>query len=178
MDWIGILVAVGITLLGAGSVVLVALGLPGTWALLAVALLVELVDGLYLSTEPPTTFSWWLLGVCVGLAALAELLELLAGAAGAKRGGSSRRGVVGSVIGGVVGAIVGAPFGLVIGSLAGALLGTFAGAILGELTNPGPRPGGLMRPASGAVVGRLLGTLAKVPLATAVWIALSVAAFV
>jgi len=178
MEWIGYVVAALVTLLGAGSVVLVLLGLPGTWALLAIALLVELIDAWYLPEGARTTFSWWLLAGCTALALLGELFEFLAGALGAKRAGSSRRGQVLAVVGGIAGAIAGAPFGLVIGSFVGAIAGTFLGAVIGEMTRPGMRVEQTFRPASGAVVGRVLGTLSKLPIAVVVWIALSVAAFV
>ena len=178
MAWISYLVAVIVFLSGAGSVFLVMIGLPGTWALLALAGLIELLDGLYLPGDESTTFSWWLLLGCVALAGIGELLELLAGALGAKKAGSSRRGMIASVIGGIVGAILGAPFGLILGSFCGAVVGTFAGAVLGEITHRDKGVTDTLRPAAGATVGRILGTLSKLPVAVAVWIALTVAAFV
>jgi len=178
MDWIAVLVAVLVVLAGALSVFLVVIGLPGTWLLLGLALLIELVDHWWLEGEAPVTFSWWLLGACTVLALIGELLEFLAGALGAKRGGASRRGMALAVVGGVVGGIVGVPFGLIVGAFFGAVLGTFLGAVIGELTRPGTELRDTLRPAIGASIGRVLGTLAKLPIAIAVWVALSVAAFV
>jgi uncharacterized protein YqgC (DUF456 family) len=178
LGWIAYLVAFSLTLLGALSVFAVVIGLPGTWLLIALAVGIELSDHLWSGELHPVTFGWWVLGTCVALAALGELLEFLAGALGAKRGGSSRRGMFWAVVGGIVGGIVGAPFGLVIGAFVGAAIGTFAGAVLGELGTPGRRFRETLRPATSASVGRILGTLSKLPIAVLVWITLSVAAFV
>jgi uncharacterized protein len=62
------------------------------------------------------------------LAALAQLLDFLASALGAKRMGASRRAVVGAVLGTVVGLFFGLP---------GLLLGPFVGAVAGELSASG-----------------------------------------
>jgi len=97
--------------------------------------------------------------------------------------------MIGALIGGLIGAIVGMPFGLIIGAFIGAVLGTFIGAILGELTVPLPpstdiensstrtRVRESIKPATGAVIGRVLGTLSKLPIAIAVWVVLSIHAF-
>ena len=88
--------------------------------------------------------------------------------------------MLGALLGGIVGAIVGTfviPIPLV-GSLIGALFGCGLGAIIGELNNAkDTRLKDTIKPAAGAVVGRILGTLAKLPCAIAVWVILSVAAF-
>ena len=224
MEWLAYVVASLFTLLGLGCLFLVALSLPGTWILLILALVIELVDVYYLA-PPHETFGWGLLAACLLLALLGELLEFGAGVAGAKAGGGTRRGMVGALVGGLLGAIVLTPLLPipVVGTLVGALLGTFAGALLAERTHPErgsrasgpeapgapspgtppgttaaptppaaadapsaevgrPAPGGAgwgpdLRAASGATVGRLLGTLGKLAMGIAVWLALSVAAF-
>jgi uncharacterized protein YqgC (DUF456 family) len=178
MGWLALLVGVLVALLGVASVFLVLVGLPGTWLLLGLVLLIELIDGWWLVGEPAVTFAWWLLIACLGLAVVGEVLELVAGALGAKRGGASRRGMVFAAVGGIVGGIAGAPFGLVLGAFAGAVIGTFAGAVVGELGNPNTALGDTLRPATAASIGRILGTLVKLPIAIAVAVALSVAAFV
>ena len=177
MIWIVYLVAVLVFAAGGASVFLVAVGMPGTWALLALAVVVELSSGAWLPAGEQT-FSWTLLGACLVLAIVGEILEAGAGALGAKHGGGSRRGMVLSMIGGIAGAIVGAPFGLLLGSMLGAVVGTFAGALIGELSHPDKEIGEAVRPATAATVGRILGTLSKLPIAIAVWIALTIAAFV
>lgn len=179
MTWIAMVVAVVFTVLGLGCLILVALGLPGTWIFLALALVIEFCDRWYLPTDHGTTFGWPVFLICVLLAGLGELLEFLAGVLGAKRGGSSKRGMVGALIGGILGALLGValPFPIV-GSLIGALVGTFAGAVLGEISSWNrDELHRAVGPALGATVGRLLGTLAKIPIAITVWLSLSISAF-
>jgi uncharacterized protein YqgC (DUF456 family) len=67
---------------------------------------------------------WWLLGIAsVGVVGL--LMDLTAGALGAKRVGASPRAVWGALLGTVIGIFLGLP---------GLLLGPFVGALLGELS--------------------------------------------
>ena len=155
----------------AGLALTVVVGLPGTWLMIALALVIELADGLWLPADRSVSFGWWPLGVAVAIAAAGELAEFLAGALGARRAGSTRAGAVGAVIGGLVGAIAGIPVPPpVLGSLFCSILGTFVGAIAGELATRTPPPlRGTLRPATGATIGRILGTLAKVPAAAAAW---------
>lgn len=75
-------------------------------------------------------------------ASLAEIVEFVAGAFGAKRAGGSRRGTVMAIIGSMVGAFTGAVVGLpvpIIGSVLAAILfagiGATVGAIYGEWTD-------------------------------------------
>jgi uncharacterized protein len=181
MEWLAYLVAVVFCALGALCVFSIIFSIPGAWIMLALAGVIEFCDQFYLPPERQQTFGWWVLGVCLGLVALSEVLEFAAGAAGAKSGGASRRGMIGALIGGIVGAI--ALTGLipipVIGSLIGAMVGSFAGAIIGEVSGEKPKTvGGSMKPAIGATIGRLVGTMGKLMIAIAVWAALSVSAFV
>ncbi len=156
----------------------VVLGLPGAWLVIALAVIIELVDGLYLPEGAPATFSFGVLVAAVGLAALGELVELLASAAGARHGGASRRGMIGSLIGAVLGGVAGTFLILipVVGSLLGAMLGAGIGALIGEVSAAGATVRGSLKPAGGAAIGRLLGTLGKIPFAAAVWGVLVVAA--
>lgn len=178
MAWQQVLVDILFTLAGGACVAIVALGLPGTWLLLALALAVEFTDGIYLPGEAPQTFSWPLLIACALAATVGEVLEFAAGVLGAKRSGSSARGAWGAFLGGLLGAAAGIAIPIpIVGSLIGALLGTFVGAIVGELTLPGAQVRSSLKPATGATLGRVLGTLSKIPIALLVWLALSFAAF-
>jgi uncharacterized protein len=67
---------------------------------------------------------WWLLGIAL-LGAAGLLMDLLAGALGARRAGASPRAVWGALLGALIGMFFGLP---------GVLLGPFFGAMLGELT--------------------------------------------
>ena len=173
-------VATLFSLFGLVCVFLVAVGLPGTWLLLLVALCIELLDPLWLPEGDRSTFSWWTLGAAFLLALVGEVLEFLASALGAKFGGASRRGMIGSIVGALVLGIaltilIPIP---VVGSVIGAVLGAAVGTMLAELTVPGNRFSDTLRPAQGAAIGRLLGTLGKLPCAAAVWVVLMVAAFI
>jgi uncharacterized protein YqgC (DUF456 family) len=179
MDWLHYIVIFVFALFGAGCVLSVVVSLPGTWVMLGAAVLVELLDGLYLTADQPITFGWWVLGVCLGVALFGELLEFIAGALGAKVGGGTRRGMIGAIVGGFIGGIM-LTFLLpipVIGTLVGALGGTFAGAVLGEISAEQAMPMmRSLRPAAGATIGRVLGTVAKVGIAMVVWLVLVIAA--
>lgn len=111
---------------------------------------------------------WTPVGVLVGLAALGELVEFIAGAAGVQKVGGSRRSavlaIVGSLLGGVFGMFVALPIP-VIGPLVGAILFAGAGALGGALL--GERWKGRQWPETwqvgkAAFWGRLFGTLGKI----------------
>lgn len=182
MHWLSYVVAALFLLLGAACVFLVIVQLPGGWMILGLAALIEWADRLYLPSDSRQTFDWWVLWTCLGLLVLGEVLEFVAGAAGAKRGGSSRRGMWGALIGGVLGAflLTGVFFFVpLFSTLLGAVLGTFVGAIIGEMTGRDPRGvGGSMKPALGATAGRVAGTAGKVGIATVVWLVLAASAFI
>jgi uncharacterized protein len=85
------------------------------------------------------------------LAALAVLLDVVAGALGAKRVGASRLAALGAVMGAVVGLFFGLP---------GLLLGPFAGAVIGELL----ARGGMLKAANVGMAtwaGLVFGAFAK-----------------
>lgn len=181
MDWILYIVATVFALVGLICLLLVLLSLPGTWIMLALALIIELSDGLYLSGESPTTFGWWVLLMCLAVAGFGELLEFAAGALGAKTGGGTQRGMIGAIVGGIIGAILLTPIVPipVVGTLVGALVGTFVGAVVGEVSatqNPMTVRKSI-RPAAGATIGRVLGTVGKIGTAIVVWLVLCVSAF-
>jgi uncharacterized protein YqgC (DUF456 family) len=180
LEWLDYIAAGLFTLLGTGCLALVVIGMPGTWIIILMAVALQFIQHSWAPTDAPYMFSIWILIGSVGIAALGEVLELVAGAFGAKKGGASKKGMLGALLGGIVGAIVGTfviPIPLV-GSLIGALVGCGLGAIIGELNNTKEtRLKDTIKPAAGAVIGRIMGTLAKLPCAIAVWVILSVAAF-
>jgi uncharacterized protein len=67
---------------------------------------------------------WWLLAIA-GVGVVGQMLDLFAGALGAKRVGASKQAVWGALAGTVIGVFFGLP---------GLLLGPFFGAVLGELS--------------------------------------------
>lgn len=152
----------------------VLLTLPGTWLMVLMAMLLNL-------TMEPNPFSWWTIGVAIALAALGELLELIAGGAGAKAMGASKRSVLASIGGGIVGAILGTfllPIPIV-GTVLGSALGAGIGAVVFEFTIADRRHIKHLRGiGTGAFTGRLLATVLKALVAMIMAIVLSVAAFV
>lgn len=178
-DSIPLTVGAGYALFGLLCVFLVVVGLPGTWILIAGAIVIDCLDWLWLPPGSPLTFHPLTIIAAILVGLVGEALEFALSAAGARRFGASKRGMLGAVIGGVVGAIAGTlliwiP---VVGTLVGALAGTAAGAIIGETSDGKKTIREATQPAIGAVIGRVLGTLAKLPVAVAVWIIFAIAVF-
>lgn len=136
---------------------------PGNWLIVALA-------ALFAAFFPATDrhgLHWSTVAIGVALAVVGEVLELFAGAAGAKKAGASRRSIVlalvGTMIGSLIGATVAIPIpivGPIVGALGGGALGAFAGAFIGE-TAIGRNTADSLAAGKGAMVGRLLGTAGK-----------------
>ena len=116
-----------IPLVGLTGLALNILGLPGLWLMV----LWHLIFGWLVGWE---TVGWPSVLAVTGLALLAEAVEFVAGAAGSKTAGGSKRSVVGAVVGGIVGGIVFTPLIPipVVGTIVGACAGAFAGAAVLE----------------------------------------------
>ena len=155
--------AIGLLLANGLAWVSTAFTLPGNWLIVG-------FTALYVYLLPPELeprVSWIVVVVALALAVLGELIEFIAGAAGAAKQGGSRRGIVLAVVGAFIGSLAGAAvlspiplIGPVIGALGGGAAGAFAGAYYGEE--------GMDRTQSeriaigkGAMIGRLLGTAGK-----------------
>ena len=181
MEWLQYVFATLFFVLGGVCVVLVVVQLPGTWAMLGLAALLEYLDRLYLPVGEQQTFGWWVLGGCLAIAVIGEIIEFVAGVVGAKQGGGVRRGGGGELVGGVVGGSSFQPavFCLppIFGAFRGAVLGTFVGAAVGEMPVEHATIKGSMKPAIGATIGRVLGATSKVAIAMVMWMTLTVAAF-
>lgn len=138
-------------------------GMPGNW-LMAVA---TAAYAYLVPTASRAAIGWKVVAVLFALALLGEILELVAGAAGATKAGGTRRGallaLLGSIGGGILGVIVGLPIPLV-GSLMAALLfaalGALAGAMLGGYW-AGQDIGVNWQVGKAAFWGRLAGTMGK-----------------
>ena len=159
-----------LTLLNLCWLALVLIGLPGTWLMLATTALLAWWQG--------DMFSLWTLGIVLVLAIIGEVLEFFAGVVGTKRAGGSRWGAAGAIVGCIIGGIV-ATFLIpipVLGTLIGACGGAALGAWLMELAS-GKEMRLAVRSGIGGVIGRLLGTLAKLGIGSLIWLILAVAAF-
>lgn len=177
---LSLFLALVFTGLGLGCLVLVILGLPGTWLMIAMAAGLEMVDENWLAAGKTQSFGWWAIGTSAVLALAGEVLETWAAAAGLAAGGGSRRGMWGAIAGGLVGGLL--LTGLVpipvVGTVLGAALGAFGGAFAGEFTaEQGLGTGDSMRAAAGAAVGRIAGTFGKTIVAIVIWVVLTVALF-
>lgn len=154
----------------AAGVAMVALQLPGTWAMLAVTLAFMLIF--------PGWIGLWAFLALGLLAVLGEVVETVAGAAGSRKAGGSRRAMAGSIVGGIAGAILGTMFIPipVVGTILGAVIGAGAGSIAGD------RWAGRDWEASwtagqGAAWGKLWGTLGKIAVAVIMWLVTAAAIF-
>ncbi|HVT39109.1 MAG TPA: DUF456 domain-containing protein [Gemmatimonadaceae bacterium] len=129
------------------SLLLIPLGLPGTWLMVICGLI-------YSYAVPHTGIGAVAIIGCVVIAFVAELLDIAMSGRYTRKYGGSRRGVWGAIIGGMIGAIVGVPVP-VIGSVIGAFIGSFAGALVGEYSR-GATHDVAARAASGAAIGRAM----------------------
>ena len=158
---IAIFVALGV--LGLLCLVGTALGLPGHWVLLLLAIGIEVGDEKWLPTGQDTTFGWGLIVAILVLGLIGEAIEFGAASFGAKKGGGSRRGAWGGLLGGLAGGLLGIAIPIpILGSLIGAFLGTFAGTLIGESTGKAPKlTKDSLKPALWATLARAGGTAAK-----------------
>lgn len=134
------------------GLVLIPLGMGGTFVMVGAAALFGLITGF----EPITLR---LLAVLLGLALVGEGIESLLGVAMARRYGASKWGMWGAFLGGIAGAVVGTPVP-VVGNLVGALIGVFAGAFLLEWLGMG-RSDSSLRTGWGALIGRTAASAIK-----------------
>lgn len=139
--------------------------LPGNWLIVTLAALCA-----WLLPERPGDelgFTWTGVIVLAVLAGIGELVELAAGAAGAAKQGASRRAMVlslfGAGVGSFAGAIIGVPIpvvGSIVAAVGGGALGAFAGAYLGEYWK-GRLSHERLSISTGAMLGRVAGTIGK-----------------
>jgi hypothetical protein len=180
MEWLTYVMAAVFSLLALACLGLIPIGLPGLWLMIGFAALAQLLGNIPFSSAPSIHFGWTLLGVCVAIGVTAEAVEAIAGAAGAKYGGATRRGMVGAFVGGVIGAIFFT--GLlpipIVGTVVGGLVGSFAGAWIGEASAEQQRhPEEKFRAALGAAAGKLAGTFGKLGAGVVIWLLLVYGAF-
>jgi uncharacterized protein YqgC (DUF456 family) len=153
----------------AGTLLLIPLGLPGTWAIVVVAIAYKF------AVPGGAAIGMATLAGVGAMAALADVLDFTLAARFARKYGGTRGSAWGAVIGGLVGACVGVPVP-VIGPLVGALAGTFAGALIGEFES-GASHARATRVAWGALVGRVAASAMRVAIGVvmAVWVVLAAA---
>jgi uncharacterized protein YqgC (DUF456 family) len=143
-----LLYALGAIAVLAGLAGVVVPALPGAALLVLGAVLVGWADGF-------TRVSRWTVVACALLGAAIAVVDLVAGALGAKAFGASKWAVVGAGLGLLVGFFLGLP---------GIVLGPAVGAIAFEYARD-PNFQRALKAGTGAFLGFLLGTAAKVSLA-------------
>jgi uncharacterized protein YqgC (DUF456 family) len=149
------------------SIILIVLGLPGLWIMVATAVAYNLI-------VPGEPIGWVSLIAVTVLAFVAELLEFTLAGKYARKYGGSRRAGWGAIIGGIVGAVVGVPVPIV-GPVIGAFVGSFLGALIAELTG-GSSAGDATRVAKGALIGRVVSTALKIGIGFTIGIWIFIAA--
>lgn len=159
-----LLILAGVILL---SLVLIVLGLPGLWIMVASAVTYNLI-------VPGDPIGWFTLVAVAVLALVAELLEFTMTGRYARKYGGSRRAGWGAIIGGMIGAFVGVPVPIV-GPIIGAFVGSFCGALVAELTG-GASAGDATRVAKGALIGRVMSTVLKIGIGFTIGVWIFVAA--
>lgn len=135
------------------SLLMIPLGLPGTWVMVLAGMAV-----IWLSPAAP--IGWTIVFVCFGIAVVGEILEFVISAGYTKKYGGSNRGAWGALLGGFIGAVVGVPVP-VIGSVIGAFVGAFVGAMVMEFSK-GATTDAATRAATGATIGRAIAIALKV----------------
>jgi uncharacterized protein YqgC (DUF456 family) len=157
----------------AAAVALVLMQMPGTWLMLG---LTAAFTWWRWGAGSPSISVWTLVALLV-LALIGEAIEFIAGSFGARKAGGSKRGAAGAIVGGVIGAVVGS-FAIpvpVAGTLIGACLGAGIGSMGGDLW-AGRQWREAFAAGRGAVVGKFMGTIAKVGVAVVMWLVASIAA--
>jgi uncharacterized protein YqgC (DUF456 family) len=155
-----LLLLAGVILL---SLILIVLGLPGLWIMVATAVAYNLL-------VPGDPIGWFTLVAVTALGIVAEVLEFTLSGKYARKYGGSRRAGWWAIIGGLIGAFVGFPVPIV-GPVIGAFVGSFVGALAAELS-VGTHPRDATRVGYGALMGRVVSTVLKIGIgfAIGVWI--------
>src|SRR3954469_15307595 len=135
------------------SIVLIPLGMPGTW-------IIAVAAAVYRITLPDGGIGYFTVGALFVLATVSAIIEMMLSARYAKKYGGSRRAGWGAVLGGFVGAFMGLPIPI-IGSVIGAFFGAFVGAFVFEMT-AGTSGVGATKVATGALIGRVFGAVINV----------------
>ena len=145
------------------------LGLPGLW------LMVAALGGYALMTGWDVHVGWPAMIAMLVLAAAAEVVEFVAGAAGSKAAGGRKRGMVGAIVGGLLGGIFLSVIPIpIISTIVGACLGAFLGAAIMEFHDRDVAHS--VRVGVGAAKGRFAGIVIKLAFGVAMMlVALAVA---
>ena len=157
---------------GFTSIAMVVLALPGIWMMVLIAAACMWWQ--------PEIISWHAVLTLVVIAVIAEAIEMVASAAGAKKFGGSKRGAVGAIVGTMVGAILGSfliPIP-VVGTIIGGIAGAGIGAMGVERSIVQMSWKDSLKSGSGAAIGRTVSIFIKLGLTIAAALFFVIAAFV
>ena len=130
------------------GLMIIPIGLPGTFVVLVVSVIYAAVTGF-------AVISLKLIAILTGIALFAELLEFLITLSVTRLFGASVWGLLGTLIGGILGAIAGSAAIPILGTLLGAVAGAFLGAMTFELIK-GREFADATRAGAGSFVGKLV----------------------
>ncbi len=135
------------------GLVLIPVGLPGSWLILLTSFLFAALTGF----EDLTRNVLLLLGA---MAVMGEAIEFLLGVFVAKKFGATKYGLWGAFFGGIVGGVFGTALVPLAGSVVGAMFGAFMGAFILECFQE-LRTEDRLRAGLGALIGRVIATTMK-----------------
>jgi len=138
---------------GGASLFLNAVGLPGNWVLLVLAVIYAWITHF-------ARLGWVALGIMAGLAVLAEVLEFVTGLTWTAAKGVTRRGTFGAFFGGLVGGVLGGAAAPPLGAVVGAFAGTFAGAAILEYSAE-KKTAAALHAGRAAFIGKIVATAIK-----------------
>jgi uncharacterized protein YqgC (DUF456 family) len=156
-------------LISLGGLALVLVTLPGLWVMTAASAVYALATHEH-HLGPRTLLVLFLLSLG------AEIVELTAGGAAARKAGGGRRASIGALIGGIVGGIVGSFVLPLVLTIVGICLGAFVGAAGFELLGGGEAIHSV-RVGWGAAKGRFLGVILKLGIGIVMLLLILIAAF-
>lgn len=144
-------------------------GIPGNWLMIGTVAAFD-----WWRDERVVHWPTWI--AVLAIAVTGEVIELVAGAIGARKFGGSKWASLGALAGGLVGALCGTfmiPVPL-FGTIIGAVVGAFSGATGVELARGGTQADSI-RVGKGAAFGHVTGNLTKFALGCVIWSILAVA---
>jgi uncharacterized protein YqgC (DUF456 family) len=151
------------------ALALVAVTLPGLWVMTAAAAIYAL-----LTHERHLGFKS--LAALFFLSLGAEILEMTAGGAAARKAGGEPRAAIGALLGGIVGGIVGSFVFPLVFTMVGVCLGSFVGAAGFEFLGGGDT-GHSLDVGWAAAKGRFVGVMLKLAVGIVMFLLVAIAAF-
>ena len=155
------------------GMICIPLGLSGTFIVLGVTAVYDLLHGFHVIGIP-------LLLLFLGLCVVGEVIESFLGSVMARRFGAGKWGMVAAFVGGIVGAVVGNGVVPIVGALIGSFLGAFVGATAAEWAVRSREVGAArdgLRAGYGAFVGKVAASVIKMGIGAGIAVTALIRAF-